>query len=264
MPQTTSYQLHNRYYLLLQNIKLILKNMKKIFIPIITIINIFCFSSCEKITGEGPVETEERAYNNFSGLYAAIPGTIYYTKSNNFKVQLKAQRNILDIIKTSVRGNELKLDYRSNTIVGKHNTIEIHVSAPSLESLHLDCSGTVRVTGNIISQNLHSQVSSSGSLIIDSVQITDVLRATVSGSGKINILSGQTASENITISGSGNANVSAVKALNTIARINGSGYTKVYPIQTLNAFISGSGDIYYLGNPIISSHISGSGKILKL
>ena len=33
-------------------------------------------------------------------------------------------------------------------------------------------------------------------------------------------------------------------------------------IDYLNANISGSGEIYYIGNPVVNTHITGSGRII--
>lgn len=238
--------------------------MKKHLILLVTAVTILFFSSCRKVTGEGQIETEVRMHSNFSGIQTGIPITIYFTRSSDSKVQIKAQRNILNIIRTSVEGNNLNVDFRSNTIVKSYTPIELHISSPSLEEIHMDCSGTVQVKGTIVTNNLLTEISSTGSLIIDSVQIANELKAEVNGSGSINILSGQTATEDISINGRGHCDAGAVKAVYTVARINGSGYARVYPLQTLSAYISGRGDLYYFGNPVISSHISGSGKIVKL
>ncbi len=85
----------------------------------------------------------------------------------------------------------------------------------------------------------------------------------VSGSGSGNIkLSGRTKDFNCKISGSGDANCENLQSENTTISIAGSGNAKVFASVKLVARTSGSGDIYYSGNPPSPEiHTAGSGTV---
>jgi hypothetical protein len=238
--------------------------MKKIIILLTVAAAILSFLSCKKVVGEGPLQTEDRAIANFNGLSTSIAGTINYTQAPFYKVQIQAQRNILDILESYRIGNELILKFRNNVNVTNHSNITVNISAPSLESLQLSGAANVNVTGSFVSNNFNTNVSGSGNLTINNLQIADAITARVSGSGYIKIFTGTAAAANAFVSGSGNIDLSAIAVQRAEAKISGSGNAKVNTIQTLDATISGSGDVYYWGNPVITTHISGSGKVIKL
>jgi Putative auto-transporter adhesin, head GIN domain len=238
--------------------------MKKIVIMLLAAATMLNFYSCKKVVGEGPVQTENRTVNNFTGIAANFDGTIYFTQSPNYKVEIKAQRNIIDIIETYKSGNELIVKFRNNLNVSARTDIIVNISAPSLESLHLIGSGNVFMLGNFTAPQFNTGVSGSGSIAADNLQITNKLTAYISGSGSLKAVTGAAKTKDIGVSGSGNIDLSGIIADTVEARVSGSGTAKVYAVQTLHASISGSGTVRYLGNPVITTHISGSGKVVRL
>ena len=85
----------------------------------------------------------------------------------------------------------------------------------------------------------------------------------MSGSGNIT-LDGKTNNLNNTISGSGGINTYNLETKNANVTISGSGDIKVFCSESLKARVSGSGDIFYKGEPKIKDiKVSGSGKISK-
>ncbi|TKC09296.1 GIN domain-containing protein [Pedobacter frigoris] len=88
----------------------------------------------------------------------------------------------------------------------------------------------------------------------------------LSGSGEIDIKDAFPANDSfkVNISGSGEADLEKLEAKKADIDISGSGDAKIKVLENLKARISGSGKIYYLGNPVIDSKISGSGKVIKL
>ena len=222
------------------------------------------FSSCKKVEGEGPVETESRSVNNFSGIAASIGCDVYFKQAPEFKVELSAQRNMLNLIETYRSGNDLILKFRNGVNVGHHTDIRVNISAPSLENLQLNGSGNVHVTGDFVANQFNAALNGSGNLLIDNLRINDLLTSGVNGSGNISVLAGTVDTENVKISGSGNVDLSAVKATTSIAQISGSGTTKLNVAKNLDVTVSGSGNVFYYGNPVINTHISGTGKVVRL
>lgn len=238
--------------------------MKKTILFAAVVLSAFLFSSCRKVTGEGPLEISDRGVNNFASLSAGISGSIYFTQSPQYKVRIEAQRNILDVIETYTVGSELIIKFRNNVNVRSHDKITVWISAPTLEGLRLSGPAAMNVTGNLAPYNFNAEVSGSGSLTIDSIKAADKITTAVSGSGAMKILSGVAKNGSVYMSGSGSTDISGVKTDRADVHISGSGSARVFPVQALDAHISGSGNIYYLGNPVIFTHISGSGAVIKI
>jgi Putative auto-transporter adhesin, head GIN domain len=238
--------------------------MKKLSIMFLAAAAMCSFSSCKKVVGEGPIETENRSINNFSGISSNIGCTVFFTQAPEFKVELNAQRNILNLIETYKNGNDLILKFKNNVNISNHAEIKININAPSLESIRLNGSGNVKVSGNFEANQFNTTISGSGNLVIDDLKITNGLTANISGSGSFSVLAGKANSENVKVSGSGFIDLSAVRTTTANVIISGSGIAKVNVTQKLDATISGSGNIYYYGDPILNAHISGSGRVVRL
>ena len=235
--------------------------MKKSIIMLAAAAALFMFPSCEKVKGEGPLQTETRAITNFTGVSASIGGKINYKIDPVFKVEIIAQRNILDVIETSLVGGHLLVKVKNGVNIKSNEEITINISAPTADYLRLSGSGDLTVTGNVVATNLDLNISGSGSIVVPSVTVANKIDAVISGSGSMSVLGGSAKNEELRISGSGKFIVDAVAAENAIITISGSGDAQVKLSQTLDASISGSGSVYYRGNPLITTHISGSGKV---
>lgn len=221
-------------------------------------------SSCKKVVGEGELQTETRNITDFSGVSASIGGKIYYKIDPVFKVEIIAQRNILDVIQATKQNGHLLLKIKDGVRVKSNEEITVNISAPTGDYFHLSGSGDLGVIGNLISSNLDMSISGTGNITAQSVAVTDRIDADISGSGDIKVLSGTAKNEDLRISGSGKLIMDGVAAERATTHISGSGDIQVNLSQSLDATISGSGSVYYKGNPVISTKISGSGKIKPL
>jgi len=115
----------------------------------------------------------------------------------------------------------------------------VAVSVPSLDALTVQGSGNISVTG------------------ISSPSLT----VRLPGSGTIHA-AGTTARLNVAIGGSGTALLTRLIARDATASIDGSGSIALTATHSLDASISGSGAIFYTGNPAhVTRSVTGSGAI---
>lgn len=225
---------------------------------------LFTSSSCKKVVGEGQVQTETRNITGFSGVSASIGGKINYKIAPEYKVEITAQPNILDVIETAKINGHLLIKVRNGVRIKENEEITVNISAPTADYLHLSGSGDLAVSGTIIAANLDMAISGTGDITVPAVNVTDKIDAVISGSGNINVQAGTARNEELRISGSGKLFLDGVAAENARTTISGSGDMLVNLSQTLEATISGSGSVYYRGHPLISTTISGSGKVKPL
>jgi hypothetical protein len=238
--------------------------MKKLVIMLAAAAELITFSSCKKVVGEGMVQTEIRTITGFSGVSASIAGKIYYKIGPEYKVEITAQRNILDVIQATKLSGHLLLKVKDGVRIKSNEEITVNIIAPAADYLHLSGTGDLAVTGNINSPNLDMSISGTGNITVQSVTVTNKINASISGCGDINVQSGMARNEDLRISGSGKLIMDGVVAEKATTHISGSGDMQVNLSQTLDATISGSGSVYYRGNPLISTQISGSGRVKPL
>ena len=236
--------------------------MKKSSILFSTAILLF-FSSCKKVIGEGDLRTETRSTGSFTGIEAQVSGNLFYTQGNEYKIELTAQQNILNVIETLITNNRLVVRFKNNVRVRDHEQITIRVTAPSLTSINSSGSGNVTVSSPLAGSSLSFALSGSGNMTVPMVTASH-LETTISGSGNITIAGGTAVTEKIKISGSGNIDVQQVSTKSATTTTSGSGDVRVHASETLDVTISGSGSVFYLGNPLINTNISGSGKVIHL
>lgn len=238
--------------------------MKKQILVLAAAAALFTTSSCKKVVGEGPVQTETRNISGFSGVSASIGGKINYKIEPEYKVEITAQPNILDVIETSTINGHLLIKVRNGVRIRANEEITVNISAPTAYYLHLSGSGDLVVTGTINAAILDMGISGTGDITVPAVTVTDKIDAVISGSGNINVQAGTARNEELRISGSGKLFLDGVVAEKARTTISGSGDMQVNLSQTLDATISGSGSVYYRGHPLISTTISGSGKVKPL
>ena len=236
--------------------------MKKSLIVAAALAALYVFPSCERVIGEGPVVTETRPIGNFNGLSMEMAGKVNLTIGSEFKVELTAQRNILDVLQTNVVSGVLHIDFKDNVRAAHYEDIVATITAPSVNYLRLSGAGDINVQGSDSASSLKLVVSGSGNIFMQRVVVADKINVDVSGSGNIAVLNGSAVNEDLKISGSGNVDLVGVTAQNATTRTSGSGDIKVQVTKKLDAHISGSGSVYYRGNPTISTKISGSGRVL--
>ncbi|OYW19135.1 MAG: hypothetical protein B7Z54_04535 [Sphingobacteriales bacterium 12-47-4] len=235
--------------------------MKKTFLALMAAIALFSFTSCEKVVGTGPVVTETRTVNNFTGVSAAFGGQVNIRIGATLKVEVSAQQNILNVLETEVNGGVLNIDYEHGVYVKNSQQVKVDITMPYADYLKLNGSGNMDLLGNNISNNLTLQVSGSGNISVQETQVTGILDARISGSGDMNIYAGTVGHEELQISGSGTMTFVGVQATTADTHISGSGDIRLKVSQTLDAHISGSGSVFYSGTPQVITQISGSGKV---
>jgi hypothetical protein len=238
--------------------------MKEQFFALAAAAALLTTPSCKKVVGEGQVQTETRNITGFSGVSASIGGKINYKIDPEYKVEITAQPNILDVIETSKINGHLLIKVRNGVRIKANEEITVNISAPTADYLHLSGSGDLVVTGNIIAANMDIGISGTGNITVSTVTVTDKIDAVISGSGNINVQAGTAPNEELRISGSGKLFLDGVFAEKAKTTISGSGDMQVNVSQTLDATISGSGSVYYRGHPLISTTISGSGRVKPL
>lgn len=237
--------------------------MKKSVLVLITAA-IFILPSCRKVAGDGPLVTETRSTTDFNGVSSEFSGKVNITIGPVRQVEITGQQNILNVLNTRVVNGVLHIDFQNDVRIRSHEEVVANITVPALDDLRLSGSGDMQVQGDLVADHLDMRVSGSGNISVEQADVDGKIDATVSGSGSIKVLDGSAKRTDLTISGSGGIEMPGVPVKNATTHTSGSGIMKINVSETLESSISGSGSVYYYGNPVISAHISGSGKLIPL
>lgn len=216
-------------------------------------------TACRKVVGHGPLISETRTLSGVQNIDLSMDARVEVTQDSTYFLEVVAQANIQNEVLTQQDGTTLKIKSRSNVWI-KSDDITIKVHLPKVNSLEVSGSGILQGMGGIQTQALDLVVSGSGEINLPTLQ-AQMLDADISGSGKVTISAGSCPETHTQISGSGSIRVSGMQSDQVHCKTSGSGLTRVWASQTLYADISGSGDVLYRGNPVIETHISGSGSV---
>ncbi|HTE26287.1 head GIN domain-containing protein [Flavitalea sp.] len=237
--------------------------MKKISLALLLVLSIISLPSCRKVVGDGPAITENRSTGEFTGIEMGVPADMYYIPGNNFKIEITAQRNILDVIETYVSDNILKVKVKHSVNIKSHEPVTIKITAPDVSWLGVNGSGNIKVLEPFEPAATTLSINGSGTMVVAKLVAEDV-QVKISGSGSIQVYDGNTSKESLSISGSGLIDLAALTAVQASTSTSGSGTMRVNVVSNLDCKISGSGVVMYKGNPKVSSSVSGSGRVIPL
>jgi len=221
-------------------------------------VSIFC--SCDYTNGSGNIKTEKRNVGQFDGVQASGSMDIEVANGETISVEVEADDNVLQYIITEVDDGLLDVHFKENTSFNNVHA-KIYVTAPGLKRLFVKGSGSI-ISKNKIQNTPSVSTRISGSGDINATVDASSVKAEISGSGNLS-LKGRCKNFEGSISGSGDLKCADLLSENADVSIFGSGNAHVYASVRLKASTTGSGDIYYRGNPS-SPEISktGSGNVM--
>lgn len=189
--------------------------------------------------GSGIAATQARPLPPFTRIDLAGANNLNVEVGSTQSVIVHADSNLLGRVTTRVRSGRLVVANTPGNLSAK-TPMFVVVSVPSLDGIRLQGAGNISVTG------------------IDSRNLTVALP----GAGNI-AATGTTTNLRVMIGGEGNASLRQLVAHDATAALIGSGSIMLTATHRLSARISGSGTIFYGGNPAhVTQKVSGSGAII--
>jgi hypothetical protein len=210
------------------------------------------------ILGNNNIVTETRNLDDFSGLDVVDFFVIEISKGPK-QLIIEAEENLIPYILTEVEKDELRLKMDPKAGYKFHTKPVIKITTPELDFLNIHGSSTVSMLDSFYIPE--AELNISGSSKSDLWLGAEQLRIGISGSGELKV-KGAANYVDFGISGSGTIHSEEFLAKNARVRVSGSGAAHVFAMESIDANVSGSGNVYYYGNPEnIISNSSGSGTI---
>ena len=204
---------------------------------------------------DGVVVTQDRKVKNFTSVRIEGSPTVRYVQGNKFEVKVKGKKELVDKIKTEVKGKSLVVSVKSNISFSffknnrKHMPV-IYVTSPDLVGVELAGSGDFISDGPIDTDRLVVKMAGSGDVDFNGNVICDDLKVELNGSGDVEIKDVESISSSLQLIGSGDIKVNQKKVENTRVQLIGSGDIKVNfdNCRNVESSLAGSGDIMLKGN----------------
>ncbi|WNJ20656.1 head GIN domain-containing protein [Pontibacter sp. G13] len=211
----------------------------------------------QNIRGNGNVVEEARELSAFHGISVGGAYDVYVKKGSRYAVLIKADENIIPVVETKVKDQVLHI--RNSKGINKAKELSVYITTPDLTFLQASGASDVEVL-DVYEAETFKVVSSGASDLSFGVNAYK-LDVTVSGSSDLKV-SGNAKHLALSVSGSGDFHGKNLTASEGKVRVSGSGDAHVHVTEQIEASVSGSGDVYCVGNPRVSGiSTSGSGDI---
>ncbi|MDR1557589.1 MAG: DUF2807 domain-containing protein [Tannerellaceae bacterium] len=182
---------------------------------------VFFLYKAGNVKGNGIIETLEMEISGFNSIILNGRTTVNIHKSNENKISLTIDNNLIKHVSLEVKKNILTIEQKKCFgIIFTEFVVDIYTQ--NINNFTINGSGNINLIDNIFNPTINSTIIVNGSGFFDGKNF---------------------------------------ETENAVIKINGSGKASIAAGKNINAEINGSGHIIYYGNPEIKSKITGKGKI---
>jgi hypothetical protein len=210
------------------------------------------------IKGNRNVVSEDRSIDSdFETIKVQQGITVFLTQEDATELKVEADENIIDLLITEVRDNELKIYFEKNVYRAKARNV--YLTTNSISNIKTSSGASVKSENSIQTSKL-SLRSSSGSSIRVSVNAEEVTSDASSGA---NIrIEGKTNSFSASASSGSSIDADKLESTNAYSKASSGANIDLNVTGTLTAKASSGGDIDYEGSPSdVNKNTSSGGSV---
>jgi len=219
-------------------------------------------TSCNVIgeRGSGNVIRSERKVPSFNAIDVSGAFDVTLAQGTSQSVIIEADDNLMDLIRTEVRGNTLVIETKKPIFHSK--SLKVFLTFTDLKSIDISGAVDIQSQGKL---NL-ADLSFSGSGASDTKLDLGVQKLSVDCSGGSKLrLSGSAKDVVVDVSGAVDLFAFDMPAETYTISISGAGKAEISVSKSLNVDISGAATVHYKGNPEKNiQDISGAGTVKKV
>ncbi len=204
-------------------------------------------------------ETNFKKLNAFKGIHSQVAADLSITldSSLGFSYFIDCEKGIESKIFFKVNNGQLNISADNDLTTA--TPIKIGIHAPTISSLILEKNGNASIHGLLNSASFDLQCKGQGDITIDHVK-TQKCNLQTTGISQIQC-AGVTEALQISVAGKSEVNALRLKANTASVMLSGKGDVEVNVVKSLTANISGVGNVYYYGKPIVVREITGQGQV---
>ena len=223
--------------------------MKRTFLILVSVLaGIFYLSSCiyefESVSGNGNVTREARELGDFSSLDVSRGLDVYLTFGKPQTIEIEADDNLHDIIRTEVVSGTLRIYQDKNIRNAKAK--RIYITVPTIEEIEASSAADVIGENLLNAESFSVSVSSAAEVRIE-VNAREV-QVEASSSGSVE-LKGETDELDANASSAGSIDADKLQARYCRVTASSAGNVQVLALEEISANASSAGSIRYKGNP---------------
>ena len=229
-----------------------------ILVSFLIILTINLSSCIFGISGSGDTVQQTINLDEITSFDLAIDADVTLIRGDKQEIEIIAQQNIIDNIKTTVNSGNWTIKFDKK--VRNHEPIDIILIIPDISGISITGSGDVFSDDIFEPETLNLDIPGSGAM--DLLINCNKVIISIPGSGAIDLF-GNSNEQDISISGSGSYYGYSIESNKCDINISGSGNCEVLVNDYLFVTISGSGNVYYKGTPLVNTVITGSGNVIN-
>ncbi|MCE1200000.1 MAG: DUF2807 domain-containing protein [Marinilabiliales bacterium] len=230
------------------------KIRKSVTVFLLIAASLSTISCIPHIRGNGKVVSQDRNLSGFDAIKVSSGIELVMNQDNTEKVVVEADENIQPILKTEVRGSELRIYMEESILHAKK--MKVYVTLKQLKSLHASSGSEAKSTGPINSDELRIDASS-GSEVHMEVVCKSISLSSSSGS-ELNV-SGTTQSVYAESSSGSDLKASHLIAEKGNVTSSSGAELTINITKDVQAHASSGAEITVLGNPASRNSDSSSG-----
>jgi hypothetical protein len=234
------------------------------------------------IRGSGTVVTVKRDVSNISSVELAMTGTLHISMGESETLSIEAEDNLMGYIQTDVSLGKLVIKTSEGTTLQPTRPIIYNLTVTKLSAIAISSDGDIETNdlnsdafsifisssgnlsiGNLNCSSLQVQSSSSGDTGINNLTASSIV-VTISSSGNLDIQNGQVPQQNIHISSSGEYQAKSLVSARAEVNLSSSGSATIRVSDQLSGMLSSSGNVYYIGTPVVNINSTSSGKAVQI
>ncbi|WP_022821778.1 head GIN domain-containing protein [Hymenobacter norwichensis] len=198
------------------------------------------------------VAQQQRSVGSFQMVKASGAINLYVRQGPTTKVEVDADQDVLESVKTEVRGNTLTI-YRdknfSLTQMLRSKTVKVYITTPQLAGIEV--SGASDVKGETPISADDFRINASGASDVTLTLNAKSLTTNASGASDVR-LDGRVERQQVDISGSSDYRASDLRSRTASVQASGASDAYVYVDDELQAHSSGASDVHNKGRARVS------------
>lgn len=213
----------------------------------------------KRIKGSGHVIKETRTLGSFNSIDVGGAFEIELVKSDEEKIVIEADDNIMPHIRTRVSGNELDIENTEDI----NNPTELKLTIYYKSLSELDISGAAELFSSDVLEADNLELDFSGASEVTLKLNVGSLEGDFSGASKVE-LEGSVRSAELDLSGATVVRAFGLEINDLELEASGAAVVKVLVLENLSISASGASSVKYKGSPSIDLHdISGASSVRK-
>lgn len=217
------------------------------------------------VRGSGDIETEIRHVSGIRTVRLENQGDLRIELGDTESLVVEAEDNLLPLIRTEVRGGELRIFNEGRNWFRNRQPIRYYLTVKSLEGIEVGSTGSVDAP-DISADRFDISISSTGNVVMDALEAGDVnirvsstgdvmlrrleaaaLDVGISSTGHVSIRDGRVRTQEVRISSTGNYEAMDLDSDVADVRLTSTGSAFLTVNEYLEADLNSTGSVHYRG-----------------